>query len=77
MTRLLGLINGVQRRSLTYCSSVNHTRRREKEEKKMRRLYDDASTVKRKKGQRKKKVGETDAKLTISNISYQKEKRAY
>jgi len=41
----------------------------------MRRLYDDASTVKRKKGQsKKKKVGETDAKLTISNISYQKEK---
>jgi len=40
----------------------------------MRRLYDDASTVKRKKGQSKKKGGETDAKLTISNISYQKEK---
>jgi hypothetical protein len=40
----------------------------------MRRLYDDAGIVKRIKGQKKKKGGETDAKLTISNISYQKEK---
>ena len=34
MTRSLSLVNGVQQRSSTYCSSVNHTRWREKEEKK-------------------------------------------